>query len=70
VRQTAAGANVGVVGPDVSAVAAALAVSLARYGLSNPELSISIVERDPRHASTGKLKRFIALRASSRGLNR
>jgi hypothetical protein len=30
--------------PDVSAVAAALAVSLARYGLSNPELSISIIE--------------------------
>jgi phenylacetate-CoA ligase len=54
--------------PDVSAVAAALAVSLARYGLSNPELSISIIE-DPRHASTGKPKRFITLRASSRGLN-
>jgi hypothetical protein len=35
-------------------------VSLARYGLSNPELSISIVEEIPRHASTGKLKRFIA----------
>jgi hypothetical protein len=61
VRQTAAGADVGLVGsPDVSAVAAALAVSLARYGLSNPELSISIVEEIPRHASTGKLKRFIA----------
>jgi phenylacetate-CoA ligase len=42
-------------------VSAALAVSLARYLLSNPELSISIVDEIPRHASTGKLKRFIPL---------
>jgi hypothetical protein len=37
-------------------VAAALAVSLARYGLSNPELSISIIEEirvTPRPASSG-----------------
>jgi hypothetical protein len=47
--------------PDVPAVSAALAVSLARYLLSNPELSISIVDEIPRHASTGKLKRFIPL---------
>jgi phenylacetate-CoA ligase len=62
VRQTAAGADVLVVGsPDVSAVAAALAASLARHGLSHPELSIDVVKQIPRHVSTGKLKRFIAL---------
>ncbi|MEV8515501.1 hypothetical protein [Dactylosporangium sp. NPDC051484] len=62
VRQTAGGADVLVVGsPDVSAVAAALVASLSPYGLSNPEISVSTVEQIPRHASTGKLKRFIAL---------
>jgi phenylacetate-CoA ligase len=62
VRQTAGGADVLVVGsPDVAAVAAALVSSLGRYGLSNPEMNLSIVEQIPRHASTGKLKRFLAL---------
>jgi phenylacetate-coenzyme A ligase PaaK-like adenylate-forming protein len=62
VHQTADGADVLVVGtPDVSAVAAALASSLDRYGLANPEIKIMIVDQIQRHASTGKLKRFIAL---------
>jgi phenylacetate-CoA ligase len=62
VHQTTAGADVLVVGsPDVSAVAAALVASLRPYGLSNPEIKVRIVEQIPRHASTGKLKRFIAL---------
>ena len=62
VRQTADGADVLVVGsPDVSAVAAALVSSLRPYGLSNPEIKVGVVEQIPRHASTGKLKRFIAL---------
>jgi phenylacetate-CoA ligase len=62
VRQTAGGANVLVVGsPDVSAVAAALVSALRPYGLSNPELNVGVVEQIPRQASTGKLKRFIAL---------
>lgn len=62
VRQTAGGADVLVVGsPDVPAVAAALVCSLAPYGLPDPEISVRTVERIPRHASTGKLKRFIAL---------
>jgi phenylacetate-coenzyme A ligase PaaK-like adenylate-forming protein len=62
VRQTASGADVVVIGsPDVSAVAAALVSSLGRQGLSNPAISVSVVEQIPRHASTGKLKRFIAL---------
>jgi phenylacetate-coenzyme A ligase PaaK-like adenylate-forming protein len=60
VRQTAIGADVLVVGsPDVTAVAAALASSLRPYGLSNPAITISVVDQIPRHASTGKLKRFL-----------
>jgi hypothetical protein len=47
--------------PDVSAVAAALGSSLGRHELSNPAITVSVVEQIPRHASTGKLKRFIAL---------
>jgi len=62
VHQTASGANVLVVGsPDVPAVAAALASSLRPYGLTNPEIGVSVVEQIPRHAATGKLRRFIAL---------
>lgn len=65
VRQTTGGADVLVVGsPDVAAVAAALVSSLRRYGLSNPKINVGIVEQIPRHATTGKLKRFIALRNS------
>jgi phenylacetate-CoA ligase len=65
VRQTAGGAEVLVVGsPDVAAVAAALVSSLRPYGLPNPDISVSIVEQIPRHATTGKLKRFIALSPS------
>jgi phenylacetate-coenzyme A ligase PaaK-like adenylate-forming protein len=62
VRQTASGADVLVVGSaDVPAVAAALVASLTHYGLSNPKISVSTVQQIPRHVSTGKLKRFIAL---------
>ena len=63
VRQTTDGADVLVIGsPDTSAVAAALVTALRPYGLSNPQIRVSVVERIPRNASTGKLKRFIALR--------
>jgi hypothetical protein len=48
--------------PDVRAVAAALISSLRPYGLPNPEVGVGVVEQIPRNASTGKLKRFIALR--------
>jgi hypothetical protein len=63
VNQTTRGADVLVVGsPDVIAVAAALVSSLQPFGLANAEISVSVVEEIPRHSSTGKLKRFIALR--------
>jgi phenylacetate-CoA ligase len=62
VRQTVSGADVLVIGsPDVSALAAALVSSLGRYGLSTPAIRVSVVEQIPRHVSTGKLKRFVAL---------
>jgi phenylacetate-coenzyme A ligase PaaK-like adenylate-forming protein len=65
VRQTASGADVFVVGsPDIAAVSAALVRSLRPYGLANAEVSVSVVEQIPRHASTGKLKRFIALEST------
>jgi phenylacetate-coenzyme A ligase PaaK-like adenylate-forming protein len=62
VHQTAGGANVLVVGsPDVGAVQAALTASLPRYGLPDPDINVTVVPQIPRHASTGKLKRFVAL---------
>jgi phenylacetate-coenzyme A ligase PaaK-like adenylate-forming protein len=62
VHQTPDGANVLVVGsPDVSTVTAALAAQLLPYGLADPGITVRVVDQIPRHASTGKLKRFIAL---------
>jgi phenylacetate-CoA ligase len=62
VRQTLVGADVLVLGsPDTSEVVTALAASLRRYGVANPEISVAVVDQIPRHASAGKLKRFIAL---------
>jgi hypothetical protein len=42
-------------------VAGALVTALRPYGLSNPQIRVSVVEQIPRNASTGKLKRFVAL---------
>jgi len=62
VCQTAGGADVLVVGsPDVSTATSVLISALRPYGLLNPEIRVSVVEQIPRQASTGKLKRFIAL---------
>ena len=43
------------------AVAAALAPSLRPYGLPDAEIGVGVVDQIPRHASTGKLTRFVAL---------
>jgi phenylacetate-coenzyme A ligase PaaK-like adenylate-forming protein len=62
VRQTPAGADVLVVGdPDAGALAAALAESLARFGLSDSTVEVTRVDRLARHAGTGKLRRFVPL---------
>ena len=62
VRQTANGADVLVVGsPDVPSVVAALVSSVRPFGLTHAEISVGVVDRIARHASTGKLRRFIPL---------
>jgi phenylacetate-coenzyme A ligase PaaK-like adenylate-forming protein len=62
VRQTARGADVLVVGsPDVPAVTAALVSALRPYGLPSAEIDVTVVDRIQRHASTGKLQRFVAM---------
>jgi phenylacetate-coenzyme A ligase PaaK-like adenylate-forming protein len=62
VRQTSGGAEVIVVGsPEVAAVTASLIAALRNCGLANPDIRVSSVTRIERHASTQKLKRFIAL---------
>jgi phenylacetate-CoA ligase len=65
VKQTAAGADVLVVGdPNVAALRTSVIAALRRFGLSEPHIEIQVVDRIARHAATGKLKRFIALGAS------
>ena len=62
VRQTANGADVLVVGsPDVPSVVAGLVSSVRPFGLTQAEISVAVVDRIARHASTGKLRRFIPL---------
>ena len=60
VTQTVAGADIVVVGaPDVDALRTALTIALRGFGLSEPVLHVSTVDRIPRHHATGKLRRFI-----------
>ncbi len=62
VRQTADGAEVLVVGdPDPAALSASLVATLRPHGLPDAQISVRQVARIARHASTGKLKRFVAL---------
>jgi len=62
VRQTASGAEVLVVGNrDPAALTASLVAALRPYGLPNADISVIPIARIERHASTGKLKRFVAL---------
>ena len=62
VHQTASGARVLVVGsPDPAVLRASLVAALRRQGLPDAEITVTQVPRIERHASTGKLKRFVAL---------
>jgi phenylacetate-CoA ligase len=36
---------------------------LQRHGFAEPQIAIRVVEEIPRHHASGKLQRFIALRA-------
>ena len=61
VLQTVSGAHVLVVGnPDPAALTASLVAALRPYGLPHADISITQAARIDRHASTGKLKRFVA----------
>lgn len=62
VVQTAAGADVLVVGDaDAGALASALVAMLGRYGLSEKVIHVRAVDSLPRHQGSGKLRRFIPL---------
>jgi phenylacetate-coenzyme A ligase PaaK-like adenylate-forming protein len=64
VRQTRDGAEIVVVGaPDLAAVATALEDALRRQGLADPSVSVRTAAKIARHATTGKLRRFVALRS-------
>jgi phenylacetate-CoA ligase len=63
VTQTVDGADVFAVGaPDVEALTVSVIAALRRYGLPDPKVRIRLVERLQRHDTSGKLRRFIALR--------
>jgi phenylacetate-CoA ligase len=64
VRQTPHGIQVDAIAAgtaDTQALCGRLAEALARAGLSQPHVSIRIVDDLPRHQQTGKLRRFIPL---------
>ena len=64
VRQTASGAEILVVGnPNSTVLTAAVAAALRPYGLPDADITVTPVGRIERHATTGKLKRFVALDA-------
>jgi phenylacetate-coenzyme A ligase PaaK-like adenylate-forming protein len=62
VHQTAAGADVLVVGdPEIAELTMLLVTALQRHGLPAPAVVVRLVDRLQRHEATGKLKRFIAV---------
>src|SRR4051794_33347848 len=64
VRQTESGAEVAVVldrDLDQPPLAAALEESLRKPGVPGPRVTVHVVDHIPRHAQTGKAKRFISL---------
>jgi phenylacetate-coenzyme A ligase PaaK-like adenylate-forming protein len=65
VRQTERGADVSIVRDgdvDEDALAAKLADALAKAGVPDPVVTLEAVDAIPRHAETGKAKRFVPLR--------
>jgi phenylacetate-CoA ligase len=69
VRQTAHGADVDVVTAelcDLTHIAAEVTAALARVGLHDPAVVVNAVDAIPRHAQTGKLRRFVPLRTCAR----
>ena len=66
VRQTERGAQIGVIARgdlDLDRLRADVVEALESHGLANPEITIALVDALERHKETGKMKRFIPLRA-------
>jgi phenylacetate-CoA ligase len=62
VTQTAAGADIVVVGdPDREVLISALVAALRRYGLPEPTIRIQAADSLQRHHDSGKLRRFVPL---------
>lgn len=62
VTQTAAGADIVVVGnPDPEVLIASLVAALRRYGLPEPTIRIRFADGLQRHQASGKLRRFVPL---------
>jgi phenylacetate-CoA ligase len=62
VTQTADGADILAVGvPDVEALTALVIDAVRRHGLPNPRIRIRGIDHIPRHAATGKLRRFVPM---------
>jgi hypothetical protein len=49
--------------PNLDALTSSVIDALHRHGLSDPKIRIQAVDRIPRHQDSGKLRRFIPLRA-------
>jgi phenylacetate-coenzyme A ligase PaaK-like adenylate-forming protein len=65
VRQTERGADVSIVRDgdvDADALAAKVAGALRKAGVPDPAVTLETVDAIPRHAETGKAKRFVPLR--------
>ncbi|MEM8853056.1 MAG: phenylacetate--CoA ligase family protein [Pseudomonadota bacterium] len=66
VHQTADGADIAIVtrgAVDLDRLTADLVADVSAAGLANPRITLSTVDALKRHAETGKLKRFIPLKA-------
>jgi phenylacetate-coenzyme A ligase PaaK-like adenylate-forming protein len=63
VTQSATGADILVVGdPNPAGLSADIAIAVQRYGLRQPQITVTVVEHLQRHQATGKLTRFVPLR--------
>jgi phenylacetate-CoA ligase len=73
VRQTPRGVEVDAVTagtPNVDRLTGLLAYALAEAGLSDPDVTVRIVDSLGRHHETGKVRRFVPVDAPSEGNGR
>lgn len=64
VVQTKPGADVLTVGdPDTAGLVTDLVAAAKRHGLTDPTITVRVVDKIPRHEGSGKLVRFVALKS-------